>query len=314
MRVSVIIPTYNSEKTIEKCLQSLGSQTYKPYEIIVVDGNSEDSTTKIVRKFKNVRLMFNRESHRPGSSRNLAVEAAEGEVVLLFDSDCFADHRLLEYHVKCYEKRKDIVGVKGAIRSMGRSKISDFVQRQFMASQWLNMNPDGTMGLFHAGTNFSIYRSNLLEKKFREDLVSCEDTELFIRINKSGWKVLYEPRAFVYHRHPMTIKELFEQRKWHGEGIYQLVKIHGEDFTKLYPLFSPEKYVNCPEEHLYKAVFSDHRLLCEGCKLDPLLVCRIRSPKLKKHPISSTIDIQRVTCLAVAAGILKQRTGINYEW
>ncbi len=317
MKVSVIIPTYNSEEAIEECLLSMVNQTYKPFEIIVVDGGSSDSTVKIVKKF-DVRLMINEKSHMPGASRNLAAESARGDILFLMDSDCFADHKVLEYHIRCYRKRGDIVGVKGAIRSLARSRISDFIQRQFMASQWLNSNPDGIMRLFHAGPNFSIYKPVFLSKKFREDLVSCEDTELFIRIKKDMLKVLYEPRAFVFHHHPTTLKGLFEQRKWHGEGIYHLVKIHGKDFSELYPLFSPEKFAYTPEEELHKAVFSDNRLLCNDCQLEPHLGCRISQPKISETlaGLSGEIpetEIRRAICLAVAAGILKQRTGADYQ-
>ena len=51
MKISVVITTYNSEKTIEKCLLSIYQQTHPPYEIIVVDGKSTDSTTEIIRRF-----------------------------------------------------------------------------------------------------------------------------------------------------------------------------------------------------------------------------------------------------------------------
>jgi len=314
MKISVIIPTYNSEEDIERAITSLLTQTLKPHEIIVVDGGSTDSTTEIAGEFRDVNLIINHKSHRPGSSRNLAADIAEGDVLFFFDSDCIADGRLLEWHIRTYERRNDIVGVKGSIRSMKRGKVSDFVEKQLLASQWTNLMPDGTMGIFHAGTNFSIYREVFLEMKFREDFISCEDTELFIRLRKRNLKVFYEPRAFLYHRHPDTLEELFEQRKWYGEGIYQLVKIHGRDFTSIYPLFSTEKYMNSPRKFLYDAVFRDNRLLCDGCRVSTLQGCKIEVPKLKEKDIVTDIDIHRVTCLALAAGILKRRTGIDYRW
>jgi glycosyltransferase involved in cell wall biosynthesis len=318
MKVSIIIPTYNSEKTVEKCLLSLSEQTHPPCEIIVIDGGSEDSTIEILKKFGDIKLIINKKSNKPGSSRNLGSESAKGEIILFIDSDCIADQRVVEYHVKCYRKRDDIIGVKGAVRSMAKCHISDFVQKQLMASQWTNLNSDGTMRLFHAGTNFSIYKKVFLSKKFIEELVSCEDTELFIRFKKAGFKVLYEPRAVVYHHHPTTLRGLFRQRKWHGEGIFQLVKMHGKDFTDIYPLFTPEKYVTTSKDRLFDAVFSDNRLLCEECLLEPYLDCKFESPNISKDLAELTevpeIEIRRVVCLAVAAGILKARTGIDYRW
>ena len=103
MKISVVIPTFNSEKTIGECLHSFSKQTYPPHEVIVVDGKSKDSTAKIVKGFDDVKLIINEESHTPGSSRNRGAEAAGGDVLFFCDSDCIADESTLEYHVKAYQ-------------------------------------------------------------------------------------------------------------------------------------------------------------------------------------------------------------------
>jgi len=70
MNLSVVIPSYNLEGTIGKCLSSLVEQTYPPEEIIVVDGKSIDSTIEIVRKFNDVILIINTRNHTIGSNGN----------------------------------------------------------------------------------------------------------------------------------------------------------------------------------------------------------------------------------------------------
>ncbi len=316
MRISVVIPTYNSEKTIEECLLSLHEQTSEPYEIIVVDGKSRDSTFKIVKKFESVKLLVINEHIPVGKARNIGGESAGGDILLFCDSDCVADGRALEHHAKAYERKADIVGVMGSIGRAGvMNEVSVFVQRQIMASEWLqNLNSDGTIRSYLNSANLSMDKKSFLQMRFREDLTSCEDTELLIRLKKMGLEILYEPRALMRHHHPTTIEELFRQRKWFGEGIFQLEKMHGRDFTDLYPFFSPVRYVHFQEQHLYKAVFSDNRLLCDGCRLDTVQGCRISKPQLTKERLSSDENIHRITCLAVAAGILKQRTEIDYHW
>lgn len=309
MKISVIIPTYNSEKTVEECLLSLNKQTYPPHEIIVVDGKSTDSTIEIVKRFEGVKSIIKRST--VGKARNIGADVATGEILFFFESDCIADPRVLEYHAKAYEKRDDISGVMGAIGRAGvKNKVSDFVQREIMAGQFRSLNPDGTTKFVHTGM-FSMYKSAFLKRKFRDDLTSCERSEYSIR-PKNKLKILFEPRAIIYHYHPTTIDELFKQRKWYGEGFFEMVKDLPENSFRPDSLFySALRYINFPEDYLHKAVFGDNRLLCKGCRIER---CMIETPKISRGGDISDIDICRIVCLAFAAGILKQRTGIDYQW
>ena len=313
MKISVVIPTYNSEKTIGECLLSFSKQTYPPHEIVVVDGKSTDSTTKIVKSIKEVKLIINEKSRTPGSSRNRGAETATGEVLFFCDSDCVADKKVLEYHVKAYKSRYGVSGVMGSIRNAGpRNAISNFVQKEIMASQWLrSLNPDGTVKYFHAGIyNFSIYRSEFLKRKFREEPMVSEDTELSIRIS-GKLKILFEPRAIVFHHHPTTLQALFEQRKWYGERFFGLTKYcRRESFKPDSLSFSALRCMDFPEDYLYKAVFQDNCLLCKGCRIRK---CKIDVQRLPRQGDSDKY-LCRVVCLAFASGILKQRSGIDYPW
>lgn len=201
----------------------------------------------------------------------------------------------------------------GAIGRAGvKNKVSDFVQREIMASQWLrSLNPDGTTKFFHTGTyNFSIYKSAFLKRKFKEDLTISEDSELSINL-KGKLKILFEPRAIVYHHHPTTIEELFKQRKWYGGRFFGMLKYLPENSFMPDSLFySALRYINFPEDHLHKAVFLDNRLLCKGCKIGR---CKIETPEIPRDEGTSDINICRIICLAFAAGILKQRNGIDYQ-
>jgi len=86
--ISVIIPTYNSERTLTQCLESIGNQEYprNKVEIIVVDGGSKDKTLEIARKYKVEKIFHN--SLRTGEAgKARGVEAAKNDIVALVDSD-----------------------------------------------------------------------------------------------------------------------------------------------------------------------------------------------------------------------------------
>lgn len=88
---SVIIPTYNRAKFIDKAIASLLNQTYKNFEIIVVDDGSTDNTEEVVGLFKNSKVKyFKKENQERGAARNYGAKLAIGDYVNFFDSDDIA--------------------------------------------------------------------------------------------------------------------------------------------------------------------------------------------------------------------------------
>ena len=114
VKVSIIVPVYNLENYIGKCLKSLTEQTLKDIEIIVVDDGSTDNSSKVIEKIKSDRIKFikNKENTNLGVSktRNLALKQARGEYVGFVDGDDFVDVTMYEkMYNKAKEENSDIV-------------------------------------------------------------------------------------------------------------------------------------------------------------------------------------------------------------
>ena len=90
-RFSVIIPNYNSEKWIKKCLDSILNQTYKNYEVIIIDDISTDNSLKIIEKYKNkfdeLKIYKNESKRLNGGTRNVGILKATGDYIIFIDSD-----------------------------------------------------------------------------------------------------------------------------------------------------------------------------------------------------------------------------------
>ncbi len=87
MKVSVIVPTYNYGRFIEGCLNSIFSQTFKDFEVIVVDDGSTDGTGEIIKSYpRPVRSIYQENRGLP-AARNRAIEASQGEYLAFLDSD-----------------------------------------------------------------------------------------------------------------------------------------------------------------------------------------------------------------------------------
>lgn len=87
VRFSIIIPTYNSIKELERALQSIREQTFKNYEIIVIDDCSTDNTYDVLKNCNDITLIRNATNLKAGGSRNKGLEIAKGEYIIFLDAD-----------------------------------------------------------------------------------------------------------------------------------------------------------------------------------------------------------------------------------
>ena len=99
-KISVIVPVYNTEKYIERCLDSILAQNFDDYEIIVVNDGSSDSSSKIIRKYESNYSdkikYFEKENGGLSDARNYGIKKATGDYVCFVDSDDYIDSKLFE--------------------------------------------------------------------------------------------------------------------------------------------------------------------------------------------------------------------------
>ncbi len=108
IKVSVIVPVYNTEKYLKKCLDSLVNQTLKEVQVIVINDCSPDDSLNIMReynkKYHNIEIYSNKKNRGIGYTRNLGISKAKGEYLVFLDSDDFLDLDNLE---KMYDTAKE---------------------------------------------------------------------------------------------------------------------------------------------------------------------------------------------------------------
>lgn len=116
MKYSVIIPSYNSEATIEKCLASVTQQAFEePYEIIVVD-SSADATPEIVRQaFPQVILVHLDQRTYSEKARNIGIQKSQGEIICMLDSDCIARPDWIGRIAKAHKENPRYAAIGGSV-------------------------------------------------------------------------------------------------------------------------------------------------------------------------------------------------------
>lgn len=108
MRFSIIIPAYNAEAYLKRCLDSILSQNYSDYEVVVIDDGSTDSTATILKQYPQVKVI-SQSNHGMATARNRGLEVAQGDYILFVDSDDRLCHNALA-NLAPHLDGEDIVG------------------------------------------------------------------------------------------------------------------------------------------------------------------------------------------------------------
>ncbi len=128
-KVSVIVPVYNAEKYLEKCISSIANQTLKDIEIIAVNDGSTDSSLdlldKLSSKYKGKLKIFNKENGGAGSARNIGIENSSGEFIKFVDADDYLKLDILE-RMYTIAKENNVSLVRGNYQTIiGPFKMED---------------------------------------------------------------------------------------------------------------------------------------------------------------------------------------------
>jgi glycosyltransferase involved in cell wall biosynthesis len=230
---SVVIPTYNSERTLYRTLQALYSGTHKPQEVIVVDGYSRDSTVKVAHKFP-VKVLYNPKVHA-AAARNLGIETANGEIIAFTDSDCVPEMTWLERIYDHFKNNSALVGVGGIILPLPpENDIEAFSASVFlneiMKFPSLSFSPDRkSLAAAFTTANCSYRKSALIEiGGFNEFFKNNgEDIDLYWRmLEKFPGRLLYDPSLIVYHSFPKSYSSLARKYIQYGIASSRLNKYH----------------------------------------------------------------------------------------
>lgn len=133
IKYSFIVPVYNTEKYLKKCLDSLVNQTYKDFEIIVVNDGSTDKSSSIFskyqKKYKNI-IVINKENEGLSMARNRGVQKSSGKYIIFVDSDDYVSNKLLEEVDKKIDD-SDILRFQIATEDEEYTKINEYHEEGF---------------------------------------------------------------------------------------------------------------------------------------------------------------------------------------
>lgn len=180
--ISVIIPTYNRETTIKRAVDSVLEQTYKNFEIIIVDDNSTDNTAKVIENIQDERIVYLRQSSNRGAcvARNIGISKAKGKYIAFLDSDDQWISSKLEKEVNFLENNNlDIVFCSHKVVNSGLTKIVPELEiKKDRIGQWIFYDNFITTGAILGK------KDCFVDEKFDKELTRFQDWDLVIRLIK----------------------------------------------------------------------------------------------------------------------------------
>jgi len=219
MKASVIIPVYNEEKTIRECLKSLTKQTYKNFEIIVVDDGSTDKTPKILQelKIKHLRLKILHGKHSgAGAARNLGAKEATGKILVFVDADMTFDKNFL--------KKLILPIILG--KAKGTFSKEEYVSNwnNVWARCW-NINENWQKKRRHPKNypDFQPVFRAILKSEFNKvkGFIPGGYDDDWSLYKKLGYKAKNAKGAIFYHKNPEKLLEVYKHAKWVGKRKYK---------------------------------------------------------------------------------------------
>ena len=220
--VSIIVPTLNSEPTIDECLRSIMELDYPEHllEVIVIDGGSTDATIEQA-KAQPVKVVCSQLN--PPAAYNLVLKDINNEVIGLVDSDAKVEKSWLRKLIKHLDEPK-VAGASGTVETWNSDKLVPRVIGYELNYRYSRL----------PNTVERVATMNLLLKKkvtmeiggFDEALPTQYDTDIGARLAKEGYRIAFDHEAVCYHFHRPTLRAFFKQQYKYGQNTWKLYFKH----------------------------------------------------------------------------------------
>jgi glycosyltransferase involved in cell wall biosynthesis len=233
MKFSLIMATYGRSNEIENFLISLKNQTYKNFELIVIDQNEDDKAYKIIKKFENdINIIYLKVDFKGLSkARNYGLNYASGQIIAFPDDDCEYPNDLLE-NIKNFFENNDFEIF--CVLAVDKFKNKQSLGRWFKKSKKINiinfMRVCPSPCLFIRTKEKLEFDENFgINSKF----YSSEEMDLVFRLLKKGYKGYFERKIFIYHPYKEDSKE---RAYYYGIGMGAFFRKHlKNDFKLIFP-------------------------------------------------------------------------------
>lgn len=242
VKISIVIPVYNDAIRLEKLLLSLKNQSFKDFEVIVVDDCSKDNSYETAKRYAD-KIIKNKINSGPAITRNKGIKASKSNIIAFIDSDCIAGKDWLKNIYETFKDKK-IKAVMGKVTITNSNLIGNAVSNLgFPAGGNLGFDKvwhiDDKGFTDHISSCNAAVRKDIFDKYgvFDESfpLAGAEDTEFSYRLTKNNVKIKYCPDIKIEHVARTSLISFVKWQVYRGRSNYHLQRKIGnvKGFLKL---------------------------------------------------------------------------------
>ena len=228
---SLIIPVYNRPDEIAELLESLKKQTFKDFEVIIVEDGSSVLSEKISRDYMGILNLkyYYKENSGPGPSRNYGMQKATGNYFIILDSDIIVPENYMQtVHDTLKKNYTDAYGGpdEAAPEFTPVQKAINYAMTSWLTTGGIRGKGQKIDKFYPRSFNMGISKEVFEQTGGFSDMRYGEDIDLSIRMMKAGFKTTLMPQAFVYHKRRNDWRSFFNQVKHSGEARIHLSHLH----------------------------------------------------------------------------------------
>jgi len=236
MRFSLVLATVARTKEVKRFLEHLDRQTYRDFELIVVDQNPDDRLVPILEAYKNrFPIMHLRSERGLSRARNVGLRHISGDIVAFPDDDCWYPPDLLKRVVRFFQKHPGIDVLTGrSVDENGEPSNGRWDNRAGLINQF---------NIWRRAVSYSIFLKKEVVKKvgdFDESLGvgagtpwgSAEEIDYLLRALKWGYHLYYDPNVVIYHPQPVQCYDAtaIARARFYGAGMGRVLRKHKYPF------------------------------------------------------------------------------------
>lgn len=247
MKYSIIVPVYNRPDEVDELLESLCSQTFKDFEVVIVEDGSKITCKDVCDKYANILDLqyYYKENSGPGQSRNYGVERAKGDYVLIVDSDAVAPAGYLQAiddELRC--QPSDAWGGPDAAHDSFTDvqKAISYAMTSFFTTGGIRGGKKQLDKFYPRSFNLGIRREAYLalggfsKTRFSKMSLYGEDIDFSIRIYKAGYSCRLFPEAWVWHKRRTDFRKFWRQVYNSGYARINLWRMYPEALKPVHAL------------------------------------------------------------------------------
>lgn len=259
--ISIIIPGKNEGQHLYKLTKSLDEQTYKNFELIIVDDGSDDNTPIIGRNLEKIGLIdkFLRNEQRGGkaSAANLALQFCTGKYIVHLDADCSFDRHAIEHVLVPFYMDEKIGAVGGnvKVRNYKNSLCAKLQAIEYLKTVSIGRIITSELGIYKIISGaFGAFKPEILDAIGGWDIGPGLDGDITVKIRKSGYKIHFQPTAVCLTNAPEKFKVLTKQRlRWDKSIIRFRVRKHKDVYVP-HQNFNLSTFLSLSENVFYNVV------------------------------------------------------------